>query len=482
MGLVKKNHLSFLSPFYFIKDRKFIVSQSVDEIITQKESDNFIDFTAVVQILNTGFAFGDRTLIKNIHRTPWLAQPNNSNDNWEHYELPQHREERKTTKEVAQTFYKLVKHDLIEYIGDKKNIAILLTGGMDSRIVACALNELIISNELSNLNITALTWGFENSRDVVYAEKISQIFKWNFVNLSVSAGDMLNNLSDCVKMGCEFSPIHLHAMNKVNTSGNYDCVLAGSFGDSIGRAEYSGVKVQNLKPLESTIRNIGGILRNDYQGLTSTETKQDINKYHSLFPQPKEYQQYELDYQLHYMRRMLNSCFSIIAEKTPVYQLFSSPKIFEYIWSIHPEIRNDEIYNEILKSVNPEIMKIPWARTGIIYPLTHGKPDQYLKNHHKYGELLRNEIMPKIKETIYNGPLESLNIFNLKSIKTLISLCTKKPINSTYYYEEKLIWLACLSEYISKHNIKSEYSTKKDHNPIQPKVEYMAKYYKRKLF
>src|SRR5690606_28543901 len=114
------------------------------------------------------------------------------------------------------------------------------------------------------------------------------------------------NLEITIQNGSEYSPIHLHAMPQLSVKKDeVDCFLAGSFGDSIGRAEYSGVKVKNLKKIYAKSNNFSLIKKSLVDKYFDTSIA-EIDRYHKLFPQEKKYMQYEQDYQLHYMRKMLN--------------------------------------------------------------------------------------------------------------------------------------------------------------------------------
>ena len=48
------------------------------------------------------------------------------------------------------------------------------------------------------------------------------------------------------------------------------------------------------------------------------------------FPEKEPYIQNELDYQLHYMRRMLNSCMDLLTEHCDFYQVFTHPDVYGY--------------------------------------------------------------------------------------------------------------------------------------------------------
>lgn len=474
------NHLGFHNPYFLEGNSEFLISDNITDIL-KKTREKKIDLAAVTQLLNKSYIFGDRTLVQNINKTPWMAKPNTELNGWEFYDLPPHSENISTEEEIAQEFYQRLKNELLGYISQHSRIGILLTGGMDSRIVACVLNDVIASGELTDKKVLAMTWGNKNSRDVVYAERISKLFGWDWEHYVVDGELMLKNIDCAAENGCEYSPIHLHAMPEIAERKDLDCIVAGSFGDSIGRGEYSGVKVKNLKNLNVGIDNPAGLLRSDYKELTEQEINRDIEKYHQLFPQEKDYMMFEQDLQLHYMRRMLNPCMAVIHKNIPLYQMFSSPEVFGYMWSLNPDLRTDKIYELLLSKNNKKLLEIPWARTGLVYPNKTGDADQLTRSHHDYGNLIRNELFGVIKNEILSGHLEQLNVFDISAVKKLLMLVDKLPIQRSFVYEEKLIWLAALSKFVSKYQIKGLDKVQRNNPLKKEQFLYLLRYIKTKI-
>src|SRR5690606_15105984 len=137
-----------------------------------------------------------------------------------------------------------------------------------------------------------------------------------------------------VENGCEYTPVHLHAMPIAAEFTGVECFLAGSFGDGIGRGEYSGATLKELKGLDHNSLNVAGLLRDDFNRIVKKDVMLDIQTYHKRFPEREKYQLFEQDMQIHYMRRMLNPCMSIINRKRPLFQMFTSPSVYGYIWSL----------------------------------------------------------------------------------------------------------------------------------------------------
>jgi len=447
------NHLGFFNPFFIKSNKGFIINQNFSETIKSKKDEIEIDYAALIEILTKGYALGDRTIIKGINKTPWMAKPNLDLTEWEYFEAPKHDEKLINIKQVSFTFLELLKTEILNYIGNKKSIGILLTGGMDSRIIAGVLDILIKDKQLEGIKVIAYTWGNTNSRDVVYAKRIAELFNWDWKHIKITSEDLLNNFKETAIRGCEYSPNHLHAMLKIREEKEIDCVLAGSFGDSIGRGEYSGKTLHSLKDVRGGINNKHGIFKYNIINKYKEEINKDILNYWEKYPQNKPYQQIEQDNQIHYMRRMLNPCLSVINEKISLFQVFSNPVVFGYIWSLNPELRNNNIYKELLSLFKTDLSQIPWARTGLLFDETQGVPDLFDKTHHSYSKYLYEDLNEHVKTLVLSKNIKNLNIFNMKALEDIF-----KYMKSSLYYqdsnlEEKLLWLASLSLFIDMYAV-----------------------------
>src|SRR5690606_21182118 len=113
------------------------------------------DFVGFVEMINLGYCLGDRTLVRELRRTPWMAKPDSNNTGWDYHVIPVPQEKGHETSNIAAVLFSLLKDELRQYIAGHGTIGVLLTGGMDSRIVACVLNDLIVSGEIQNKNVVA---------------------------------------------------------------------------------------------------------------------------------------------------------------------------------------------------------------------------------------------------------------------------------------------------------------------------------------
>ncbi|WP_028585112.1 asparagine synthase-related protein [Desulfogranum mediterraneum] len=460
----KFNHLAFNNPYYYKNKEGFVIEQNLSELLNVYTGPRRIDPIAVIELLNKNYMFADRTIIQGIQRTPWLARPNVMSNDWEYESAPKHSFSDIKEEEIAGTLFKKICSEIKAYIGNRKTVGVLLSGGMDSRMVAGALDFLIKKQEIKGVEVTGLTWGDDGTRDVVYSKRIALRLGWNWKHYKVTAGDLLNNIKETATHGCEYSPIHLHAIPQIRDDNNLDIILAGSYGDSIGRAEYSGINVGSIKPISRKISNIGGFVHNAVFENSKRYISTDVHRYHERFPREKPYMQNELDYQLHYMRRMLNPCMGLLADKTDICQVFTRPDVYGFMWSIDPSRRNDLVYRHMLNEFITKLDDIPWARTGLPFGQIKGTPDSYLKKHHSYDRLVQNDIFEEIVKLVSSEDIRRLNLFNYEAIKLLLSLVRRFPLQSMYYVE-KLIWLASLSVMAKVYDLQGV-------EPVESKQKY----------
>lgn len=416
-----------------------------------------IDVVALTEVPAHYAFIGDKTLISSIRRTPWFAKCPPAENGVEYGTPPHHGSRKASCREIAEELYVALRREIAEYVKGSKTIGILLSGGMDSRVVASVLKE--IQKETSGFTVVALCWGNPNSRDPVYAKRIAERYDWDCRHFAVTCDTLKENIEVCADEGCFCSPGHLHAMPAVARSVRelgVECVLAGSYGDSIGRAEYSGVRVENLCPLKRCLRNWFGLIRPGVYAACRRQSLREIERYHVRFAGRNTRAVRELDYQLHYMRNMLGTCMSILNRATRLRQVFTHNCVVSLMWSLANPCRTNEVYKELLCRVDAALLDVPWARTGKRYLDECGEPDGLAKSFHEYSEWVRHELASYIEETIFDGELEKTGVFNMDQVRFVVAQNRKaRMIHGRM--EEIILWLSSLSAFLRKSDWRIEW-------------------------
>jgi Asparagine synthase len=448
------DHLGTEYPYYLEKNSDIVISKDLQGIVSEiPQSQRAIDPVGLVEVIGCSYLLSDRTLIKGVKKAPWMGKIKD-NGVWNYSELPNHSDKKLESEKVAKLLKNHLKNEMLKYIDQKSTIGILLSGGLDSRIVAGILRELQLSSDF-NGNVVALTWGIAESRDVIYASEICKKFNWEWHHLKLDAEVLKSNIYTVGRIGAEFSPLHLHAMSQVREIEGIDAIIAGSYGDSVGRAEFSGKHLLSIKGTLSNNLNKFGLLKNEVIESNITNVVNDAFGYKHYIKRTKEYQYREIEQEMHYMRRKLQACMNYISEKIPVYQLFTDPKTFGFMWGLDPSIRNDKIYEIILKELPNDLGSIPWARTGESLNSTVKDNNNTLKNHHKYGVWLRNDLNTFITELVTNNRIFDLGVFNEQALLNLLRIWPKSTTITTNQIDEIISWLASLSLFLENFNIKN---------------------------
>lgn len=446
------SHLGFNNPYVVKHNGEFVFNSTFKSILSTTKSPNTINPKAVLSFLNHYYFLGDDCLVNEIERTPWMGMPDNNGTGWDFYELPKHQHLLKAEEDVADELFELICDEITSYVGRAKSVGILLSGGMDSRIVAGCLYHLICQKDIDVNRVVAYNWGNTNSRDHIYAKQITENLGWEFKSFQVGPKELWENFMISGIRGCEYSGLHLHAMPQIAEANDVEVILAGSYGDSIGRAEYSGVKVDQLKPIGNHLTNRTGLLSPTVFRKAKAEVLKDLDKYHHRFKTNEKYQEYEVDKQLHYMRRMLNPCMEVIHERTPLFQIFTRPKVFGYMWSLDVGVRNDKVYYHLLQKFSYKISEIPWARTGKRYMHEEDTPDLYMKRHHTYTDIVQFDLFDKILDYVVAAK-DHLPYVNIEAFKILMQEIKRYP-KYNFDYLEIICWMVSYTKFISTYQDK----------------------------
>lgn len=465
-------HLGFNNPYYATKEQKFLFETKFEPIISQTNARKSINPKALLSFFNKFYFLADDCIVNEVNRSPWMGVPDEASKNWIFHNLPPHQNLIQDEKNVAERLFELLCEEITEYIGKAKSVGILLSGGMDSRMAAGCLYHLILEKKINVERVVAYTWGNIDSRDHIYAKRLANDLGWEFRSYQIGAKEMWENFMISGIRGCEYSGLHLHAMQQIAETNDVEVIIAGSYGDSVGRAEYSGVKVDRLTPIDKKLSNKAGLLNSKLFKKSKMSLLEDIDKYHNLFKREKSYQVNEIDKQLHYMRRMLNPCMEVINDVTPLFQIFTSPKVFGYMWSLDVSVRNDKVYFYMLKKFPKKIHQVPWARTGKRFMYNDDLPDNHKRSHHNYSDIVQFELHDKISSYI-NENKASLSYVNIEALNVIMEEIRRYPKHN-FDYLELVCWIVSYIKFIQTYKDKLEepkpFSSKR--LAFKAKIEY----------
>lgn len=384
-----------------------------------------IDIAAIQSYLSFGFVCGNRTLINEISRQPWLSTIKDGEVKLEN--IPQHSFYTDTNDNLAKRIFNLLLKEARESTKDFENVYVLLSGGLDSRIVAGVLKHLYDNGELRTKPV-AVTWGLKDSRDVVYAKELANKLVFEWIHVPIEPETVLRNINAAVEyLGLIHSPELLHNMLWFRSLPQKSIVLAGSFGDSIGRAEFAGLHLLQLKtPYPKDNFNL---LKNEFVIGAEKAVQNDIQYLFQRASDALPYAHNEHFMQGYRMRSGLCHSLSVINGNAKIYQMFSAPEVYGFIWSLHPSIRGNDIYIKLFRNHLPDLVNLPWARTNrALGAKTIGAEKGLLKNYHEYTKWSKNELRKDLEKLINIAWFENLGIFNTERLLSLRDLVRKSVV------------------------------------------------------
>lgn len=353
------------------------------------------DVATVMSTLSQGYAFGDRTLFEEIRRRPWLSGLDDCGNVIESA-IPPHGRMWMTPGDAAVELLSRLEDELEEACRPFAEVYLLLSGGLDSRIVSGVVRRLLNSGRLE-ANVVALTWGQNQSRDVVIGKETAEKLGFPWRQIELNASSMQSNIGLCAShLGASVSPINLHRMDWIVENVPSDSlVLAGSYGDSVGRSEFSRRTVLELQPMQPL--NFFQLLKHDFVQEASEQLRLEIERVQRRVGDQPQYVHCEHEQQCHYMRGVIAQTMSVINHKANIYQAFTSPEVYGFMWGLHPAARTDAIYTNLLGKIGFGLQSIPWARNNLSPDGTRRDRNSLHKNYHDYSNWTRAYVLQHLE-------------------------------------------------------------------------------------
>ena len=397
----------------------------------------------MLSILSCGYVCGNRTTFEQISRRPWLSDVDSQGE----IQLatpPQHGFFKLTPSQIAQRLLFELKAEAETACKGFEDSHILMYGGLDSRIVAGVVRQLADEGSISN-RIHAVTWGRPGSRDVEIGRAVAKQLGFDWEHVELSPKHIPENIDAvALHLGGMVSPVHLHRMLWLKQLTTGGIVLGGSYGDSVGRAEFSGRNVLELTNYKSN--NKFGLLKQECLESADIQLRQDWASFRNRLSDRPEYAKRECEHQAHYMRGLIAQTMSIIDGTCSLYQMFTAPEVVSFVWSIHPSYRDDRPYAKLLSLLGNNLDRYPWARTN--RPLDRKvKPihvESSVNKYHEYKKWIRDTVLPSIDEDSLVNWAEATGIFEPNAVRDLLRSMAGASGIQLRHQTETIVWLMSL--------------------------------------
>ncbi len=401
------------------------------------------DPAAILSILSFNYACGDRTLVSQIRRKPWLSRIT-ANGDPELLPIPPHGRACASPKHVAAQAESLLCEEVARACAGREHVYLLLSGGLDSRVVAGIASKLVAEGRIESPP-TAVTWGLSDCRDVVYGRATAKLLGLEWTHLELGAEHLLGNIEHAARDASGLvSPVHLHRMDWFQGVDSNSLVLAASYGDMVGRAEFSGLHVLELAALRPHDRY--ALMRPEAHSQAVEILLEDIESLRSRCGQRPQYAMCELEMHGHYTRGLLAQAMNTISRHCAVHQVFTSPSVYRYMWSQHPAQRTNAIYAALLRRLNPRIARLPWSRTNrALWSRTAGADRTLRPKFHRYREWISGPALAPLCRLVEPDWFEGTGLLRPRSVgKLKEKVCAGE---ATHEDCALFVWLATLRRF-----------------------------------
>lgn len=381
---------------------------------------------AVQSILSYGYACGDRTLVQQVTRMPWLSSLGPDGEP-RLLDIPPHGRKAFAPRRIAEQLGRLLEDEIVLAAQGRKKIMLLLSGGLDSRIVAGVTARAARKGRIS-AEIVGVTWGIARCRDTVYGKAVAETLGFDWIHAELGPEHVIANIdltARCIGGLCY--PVHLHRMGWFENAGADTLALGGSYGDSVGRAEFSGKHLLEIAPLVPG--SAAGLMAPAAQAAGTVAMKEDLAALRRRAEGDPRYVICELEMQGHYMRGLISQSMNVINRYCTLYQAFTHPDVYGYMWSIHPAMRTDEPYAELLSILGKDLAALPWARTNrALAGPTRGAVRNLPKDFHQYESWIGGQLYDRLRQELDIPWLSSTGLFEEASVANLLeAVGSRKP-------------------------------------------------------
>jgi len=370
-------------PLYFVDQGKaFFFASGVRALLVDPKVGSAVDHLGIAQFLTFEHPLGTKTFFKDIHRLPPASMLKFQNgtikccpywtlQNPEEYAL---REEEEWMEELNYHLLQAVSR----CVDSTRSTGLLLSGGLDSRILLAYLNPLVSDGALSTI-----TWGSKKCDDYRIAKKLSELVGVRNSRYPLKADWLIDHAEEGVRITDGMGNIvNLHAMSVLPAASDTPVVYKGFLGD--GLLGYI-LKHQHWSNYDETTRirahlqvhrEQGAILFEPeaHSGLFKTEFQEQLGG--SIMQSYKEAmdesesnlladQRYVFSLRQRVPRMALNGV-EVLRDKMFVRLPFCDNDLVEFAASIPPGLLyKRRLVKNAFVYFHPELAKVPLTETGL---------------------------------------------------------------------------------------------------------------------
>lgn len=321
-----------------------------------------LDVAGLLSILSFQYLPYDRTPDRRVRRVyPWREGGRFVDAATHAREFPPLLARLSTRSRLARQLTDILLRDLAVNLRESPRVSILLSGGLDSRIIYAALSRLS-SEGVITPSLRAITWGRPGCADLRVAEKITRQDQIDWVALPLSDENLLENIRETAHtLGPLISPVHLHAMPRLATLDFLpgELLLVGTLGNGLLEGEYLWRHLTYVR--SPTPQDWLGLLKGSVRERAERELvaylglhRAKLNSAYSLADA------YERELLVSLTQNLFLYAYDYLRHKgVSVYQAFSSRAFLAAARAAIPFLRSDHLRRACLKLLRPDLVSLP---------------------------------------------------------------------------------------------------------------------------
>ena len=450
--VIANDRYGFHPLFYYIDDEKCVFASKATSVLKSAMIQPQIDDIAVAELFILKHTLKDKTLFQRINlfkpATTFVYDVNKKTYNSYQYWDFMPKVKTSDMSELFPAFKKLVQKSVEKRVQDKNEIGVLLSGGLDSRLIAGFAAR-------TNVDVITFTFGHKNCRQKIIAKRVAErlgveniFYEIPSDFISKYAEDIVYNGDGLIRIrDCHFISLLEEVRKKVST------VLMGTF-DSMFRGSAWIENVKNREDLINHIIQKTGDL-SGYEAVFSTEfikntkfkmlqnmkeivddipfgTMSDIERYWSY-----RYYNRSLFHTFQYINWYLETRHPYLDKELVDYFAYKLP--FEFI-------KYASFYKRALDYCFPHLSDIPYERTmlppsshpyiervgrgillvntmmeSLLDRLTKNRFSSALSGYRRYDKWLRTGSKEFTLNTLVNSKTIERDLFKIESIRNIVN-------------------------------------------------------------
>jgi asparagine synthase (glutamine-hydrolysing) len=202
--------------------------------------------------------------------------------------------------------------------------------------------------------------------------------------------------------------------------------------------------VLELRPLSPI--NYEGLLASSLVPEAARNLKEDLLALRARCGAQPRYVVCENEQQAHYMRGAHAHTLSLINAYARVYQMFTHPEVYSFIWSLHPAIRSNDTYAELLAMLDPRLPALPQARTNrALRGRTVGAQGGLRREFHDYWAWIAGPLYDQMLHDVDIPWLREQGLFSAESVERIMA--GTRARTATPWDMELVAWMACVRRF-----------------------------------